>query len=472
MKVFGLHIPFTAPARPPSQPPLRGSVIQSPVAAPQHAQVLRDFQEFNRKMFRSYDAALTNNFNTDFNSTFGSANAEVLTSLYLARGRARTLVKDSPHGKAIQRAFQNNVVGHDPFRLKMRVGKFVADGDAAPKFIPESEINRRIEEEWEVAGRPENFSVRRNLSRLEAWRIMEASVVRDGSILIRHWRGFPNNKYGYAVDLLEADRLQESYTGRAPNGNMIRFSVEFDSWNAPAAYWLLSRHPGDAFGASPLGGRPVGDNRIYRERVEARDIIHFNNLRDRAEQDIGFTELDCIVQQLHRDRQYDISLTYAAIASCCKPFWIKKEFPTGMQYTPETMELLLNGNGPNGPQVPATSAGLGANVNQRTSVTAPAATEVFDYGQSLQQIDPRFPVEAASEFKRTTCARRPWAWASRIKASAATFRTSGSAPAGKANSRSAITSRCGRSISLKRWCACIFANGCGRPSCPARSTWT
>jgi len=379
-------------------PPVLGAVITSPVAQPPHAQVLREFTELNRKMFRSYDAALTNNFNSDFAGTFGSADAEILTSLYTARSRARTLVKDSPHSKGIQRTFQNEVVGADPFRLQMRVGKWVDD-----KFVEDRETNRKIQAEWEIFGRPENFTVRRNMSRMEALRILEASAIRDGAILLRHYRGFPKNKYGYAVDLVESDRLQDSYMGKAPTtGNAIRFSIELDQWNGPVAYWLLTRHPGEVF---QYNGRQQANT--FRERVEADDIIHYNNLRDRAGQTVGFTELDCIVQQLHRDRQYDIALTYAAIASCCKPFWIKKEYPTGMQYTTEQLEQLAGAGFSSGPLgvTPGTGAGNDGVATQqrlglRTNVLTPANTEVMDYGQSLMQLDPKFPIEAASEFKK------------------------------------------------------------------------
>lgn len=392
---FSFSITRSSPS--PSGPtPVVGSVIRSPVAMPQHAKILNDFQELNRKMLRGYDSAMANNFNADFQSTFGSANAEIQTSLYISRARARTLCKDDPHAKAILRTFKQNTVGHDPFRLKMRVGKYVDDGDGAARFVAEAEINRLIEQEWTLAGLPQNFSVRRDMSRMEGYQIVEASAVRDGSILARHHRAFPNNKYNYALDLLESDRLQESYMGRSAAGNMIRFSIERDQWQSPVAYWILTRHPGDSFGYT---NKQIANT--FRERVAAADIIHFNNLRDRAEQDIGFTELDCIVQQLHRDRQYDISLTYAAIASCCKPFWIKKEFPTGMQYTSDQLEQMQNAIGaPGGAATGAGDRNPQAGIGVKTNVVGPATTEVFDYGQSLQQLDPKFPIEAATEFKK------------------------------------------------------------------------
>ena len=386
-----------------------GAALRPPMppATPEQVTQLRQLLELNEKMVRSYDAARTTAYNQDFTSTFGSANAEILTSLYLSRGRARTLVKDFSQGKAIQRTFQNNTVGHEPFKLKMRVGKYTSGPDGTEKFEPETETNRRIMEEWEVAGRPENFSVRKNMSRMEGYRILEASAIRDGSVLLRHHRGFPHNPYGYAVDLLEADRLDTSYMGRSPDGNVIRFSVEYDLWNTPVAYWVLTRHPGDPFGNRTDGsygsyGMAKGADR-FREQVPAADIIHFNNLRDRAEQDVGMTELDCIMQDLHRSRQYSIALAYAAIASCCKPFWVKKEYPTGLQFTAENMQALLN------PVTTGTEPGDGSEgdgaksqqtIGARANVMSPANTEVMNFGESLQQLDPKFPIEAASEYQK------------------------------------------------------------------------
>jgi capsid protein len=189
-----------------------GAVIRSATIQPTDANVLRTVSD---RVTRMYAAASTNSLNGDFYNTIGSANAEILTSLYIMRARSRTLVKDNPYAKGIIRAKRNNVVGHDPFRLEMKVGKKDVDG----KFTPEAEINDKIEAWWEKAGRKENCTVRKDMSRLEMYHAAIASVVRDGSILARHHRMFPNNKMGYALELIDSDRLQESYMGRSVRGN-------------------------------------------------------------------------------------------------------------------------------------------------------------------------------------------------------------------------------------------------------------
>ena len=85
---------------------------------------MRFVEDFNERMRRSYDAAATDQYNSDFRGTYGSANTEMFPQKYSTRARSRTLAKDTPHGKAIVRTFQNNVVGPEPFKLEMRIGSY------------------------------------------------------------------------------------------------------------------------------------------------------------------------------------------------------------------------------------------------------------------------------------------------------------------------------------------------------------
>lgn len=345
--------------------PLTGSVIRSATARPRDAEILRTIGD---RVTRMYDAAMTNNLNGDFSTTVGSANAEILTSLYLARGRSRTLVKDNPYAKGIVRTMRNNIVGHDPFRLEMKVGK----KDAKGKFTPETETNEKIQAAWKKAGSKKNCTVRKDMSRLEMYHAVIASVVRDGSLLARHHRSFPNNSFGYAIELIDIDRLQESYMGKSQDGNVIRFSIERDRFNAPVKYWILTRHPGDLFQTNP----PASN--VMREGVDAENIIHFNNIRERPEQDVGFPELDSIIQRLHRIDQFDIAHVTAAIYSACKSIWIERVAPTANEYQ-------ADGESREG---------------QKLSNVEPSTAEILPDGYQAKQLDPKFPLETGPDFKK------------------------------------------------------------------------
>jgi lambda family phage portal protein len=389
---------------------ITGAALRSPYpdeALRVRAQDIRDFQEFRslaEKMNRSYDAASGDNFTADFKLTTGSANTEMLPGKYSVRARARTLAKDTPHGKALMRVYADNVVGDDPFELEMEVGSFQtdtgADGKKSTTFVEDDETNTAIETAWRRYIRSENFTVRQNMDFMQAMRIVEMSRAREGSVVCRLHPEYTFNEFGFAVDLLEEDRLQEQYMGISPQdgrfggGNPIRASIEYHpKYNFALAYWLLNRHPGEFFGINQTWQDARGKS--FREQVPATEIIHFNNLRNRAEQDIGMTELDATVLPLWRIHQYDKSLTLSSIASASKPWWIEEKMPTGQELPSEIRELVenykLNGGGNAGLATP----GSGTPVQ----TIKPGNREKLPAGMELKQADPKFPIEAAHEFR-------------------------------------------------------------------------
>lgn len=379
---------------------ISGRVIQSSRVEPGHAAALREHADFNRKQLglatRMYEAAMTNNLNADFIPKVSSANAEVQTSKYISRGRARTLCDDFAAADGVLRTMANNVCGHDPFRLDMKVGKWTGEKNAQT-FELETETNREIQDAWAEVKLPENLTVRCDMGYVELCHQTEKSTFRDGDVIARIHDNFPHNKFGFALEMIESDRLQENYMGRADvTGNQIRFSIERDKWNRPVAYWILTRHPGDIY---PYNGF---NTKTFRERVPADEIIHVNNLRNRAEQDVGFTGFNSVAQPLHRQRQWDVSYTSAAIQSAIKALWIKQEYPTGIQYTGDPNPMynqvnqdMLPGNG----NIPPQGDGKGGGVDKWDNMK-PGQARLMELGRSLQQLDPKFPMEAASNFRR------------------------------------------------------------------------
>jgi len=361
------------------KPVLTGRKLQSRPVLPEHARILRSV---NQRMMRMYEAAISNNLNADFPVSITSANAEILTSISPTRSRARRLERDNPYARSILETFQNNVGGDEPFRLEMKVGKCTDDG----QFILEKDTNRLIEEAWCDAGLPENCTVRRDMSRLEVDIQAITAIVRDGGILARHWRAFPNNKFRYAIEPIEIDRLDHYWNRPQVNtANEIQFSIEMDQWHGPVAYHILSKHPGDVFAWS--------NQPRYRERVPAEDIIALFDLRTRAGQYVGMPRFASIIQRLHRIDQFDIAHVTAAIWAACKPFFIIQEFPTAMgEMVPDFIKRAM--------ESASDDQGMGQGEGEKLSTSEPGTGEVLPYGQKPFLVDPKFPIEAAADFKK------------------------------------------------------------------------
>ena len=169
------------------------------------------------------------------------------------------------------------------------------------------------------------------------------------------------------------------------------------------AYYLLTRHPGSAL--AYYGNLPNSQ----RERVPADEIVLYNNLAERAEQEVGFTELNSIIRTVHQNSQYTRALTLTSIATCFKPFWIKRTFPTGMTYNAEEFGAYM---GKFVPQITGAADGSGGGVrgasgvvgrqqgvSSPTEIGRPAETKLMNWGEELMQTSANFPVEAAHEFR-------------------------------------------------------------------------
>ena len=400
---------------------------------------VRAVADMNTRLVRSYEAALTTGLDADWLGTYGSANTEILPSKFSVRARERTLTKDHAHGRAIPQIIADNVVGDDPFELEMTVMReptaaeanelncpacgCVFDGSKNPEIamgsvacpncqnpahqddtsddmVEDTDVNDAIECWWKKFIWMENFTVNGNMSFIEALRVIIIGTVSPGNVVCREYQGFGLNGFGYAIDLLEEDRLQETYVG-SYNGNPIRGSMEFDK-NFPrrcVAYWLMTRHPGEFFSPG-LGDTGRNGEQFFRERIAADEIILFCNLRERPEQDRGMSNLAAAMPAQWKKEQYARSLTVAAICSCIRAFVIEKKMPTGIEMPPELQTAWRNimanvSGGSNSGDDPAqTQQGAGMPVK----TMKPGQERELPWGYEAKVLAPEFPIAAAHEF--------------------------------------------------------------------------
>lgn len=374
--------------------PDTGARIKRPAALPTDAAAL-DLLQWKRngggkgpfknpsgRSARAYDLALTTLQSADFSMVQSSANAEVGVSWLRATPRARALVRDNPYAENILRIKRNNVVGHRGFRLEMAVAK---DGKKSSRPATDRDAADKVELAWAAAGKPENCTVKKDISRLELYLMMKSSAYASGAVLARHHRAFAFNKFGYAIQPLEVDRLDPMYQGyadqigsgptKADPKNPIRMSIErHPDYGFAVAYWVLTRHPGET---TFLGVTEGLDRKVFRQRIAAADIIYFNNFRDRPEQERGFTGLASVGQRLHRIDQWDVSYETACIWRACNSVQISRDNPTGVEYQGDEED----------------------DMGEQIDVAEPGTIRVLPPGFKLQAVDTKFPEEAGVGFK-------------------------------------------------------------------------
>jgi lambda family phage portal protein len=249
-----------------------------------------------------YAGGSVTRLNADWVSAPLSADAAIRGDLRLTRDRARQLVRDNAYARRAVTATADNVIGADGMRLQCLNRK--ADGTL------DDALNDGIEEAWEDYCLPENCSVDGLLSMTDVAQLAVSMWKQDGESLIRLWDGF-DNAHGFAVQVLDADMLDHTYTGISPLGNEVRMGVERNKWGRPLAYWIFRVHPNDSglFSAAAVQNR---------DRVDAKDIVHLYTV-ERPGQTRGMTAFACVMGELNHLGSYQEAELIAARQGAAQP---------------------------------------------------------------------------------------------------------------------------------------------------------
>lgn len=229
-----------------------------------------------KRIARQFAGAAVSRLTSSMQSWSGSINSDLDGSLAILRARARQLAQDNEYGRRFLSLVANNVAG--PTGPTLQVRAYQANGKSL-----DTAANNVIEAHWARWGKKAEITGR--MSFAHALRVITKSVARDGEALVRVVRD-RTLPYGMALQLLEADRLDDGINQRLSSGNVIRMGVEMDSVGRPVAYHIKTAHPGEHYAT---GAMTV-------ERVLARDVYHLF-LPERAEQVRGYSWFHAVLMR-------------------------------------------------------------------------------------------------------------------------------------------------------------------------------
>lgn len=218
---------------------------------------------------RNYAGANTGRLFSDFNPTNKSADEEIRWAIETLRNRCRDLARNNEYARRYITLCKTNIVGERGTSMQVKAKNIDNTYDTIG--------NKIIEESWFDWGRKGVCTVDGRMSWADAQRLFIESLVRDGEVLIRKVK-YPNT-YGFALEFIEPELLDERKNEVLDNGNRIKLGVELDSFNRPVAYWLRGSHPNDGLATNIL-------NYQAHIRVSADKIIHAY-LPERAQQTRG-----------------------------------------------------------------------------------------------------------------------------------------------------------------------------------------
>jgi lambda family phage portal protein len=227
-------------------------------------------------------------------ATNTSIDQDLRVALATLRARSRNLAQNNPYAAKFLKMVATNVVGHTGFTLQAQV--------TDPNGTVDDSANDAIESAFTEWSRRGTCDVTGQLSFADACRLMIKTVACDGEVLLRRVRGKGVNKFGYALQILDIDRLLILQNATAPSGNLIRMGVELDGYGKPVAYWLLKSHPGESIGIATMA---------QYERVPADDVFHLY-IPLRPEQRRGAPWMAPVLESMYHLGEFDQSALMAA----------------------------------------------------------------------------------------------------------------------------------------------------------------
>jgi lambda family phage portal protein len=248
---------------------------------------------------RKYAAAIKDRLTADWIMGSTSADSELYRDLKTLRNRSRELCINNDYARRFLKRTSTNVIGNNGIRLQIRA----TDNKGEPLSIE----NRQILEQFAAWAKRGNCTACGRLSWIDCQKLFLESVARDGEVIVRLVKGF-DNPFNFALQFIEADHLDEDLNQSLPSGNYIRMGIEFNKWNRPIAYHLLTIHPGELF--SNRSGQK------YR-RIPAEQIIHAF-IMDRPSQSRGVPWMHSAMTRLRMLAGYEEAELVAARVGASK----------------------------------------------------------------------------------------------------------------------------------------------------------
>ncbi|MAR56940.1 MAG: phage portal protein [Rickettsiales bacterium] len=268
---------------------------------------------------RDFAAAKIDRLTAGWAGVSTSADAAARNTLTRIRARSRQLAADNDYARRFFKLCRSNVVGSQGINLQVRA----IERETSQGVQFDDRANGMIESAWYDWAKKKNCTIDGRLSWIDVKQLIVETVAKDGEIFVRKIRGrAAGNAFGFALQLLEADHIDETHHDVLPNGNKIRMGIEYNEWNRPVAYHVMNRHPGDSY--------YVSDQRTQRERILATDMIHLYN-SERVSQSRGIPWMVSAMRRMNMLGGYEeAELVAARIGASKMGFFTSQE---GTEYT-------------------------------------------------------------------------------------------------------------------------------------------
>ncbi len=320
-----------------------------------------------------FAAAKYNRLTADLFRGSRSADQDLFQDNRALRAIARGLALNNFAAKKWLQMVKQNVVGPTGIQMQAKVTGLNGKETAQTKVI-----NQRLEEEWTRwcdidYGSRTSCTADGRFTFADVQHLAVTTWAREGENLTKSVLGRQFNASGFALQMLDNDQLDETFTAAQPNNGEVRLGVEVDQYRRPLAYWLYNGHPND----------PVSVRQRNRVRIPADEIIH-TAVWERPGQTRGYSQMAASILALNQYGRYEEAVVVAARASAAKFAVIEQQMAEG--WSPDDEDAVGHDRNPDGTAMMTANAG---------------EIPVLDPGETLNFTDPRFPTTTHKDFTQT-----------------------------------------------------------------------
>jgi len=244
---------------------------------------------------------------SDWILTDQHTNEKLRSSLPRLRKMCRGLEESNPYYRRFLSEWVANIIGPEGFKLQSQVAFSNGRADENKRLLIEETYRNWCESDTAWAS---------GMCYVEGAQLCERAVARDGMAFIRLLRNYDGNRFGFALQLIDASYLDMEINGRW-FGHEVHLGVEVDRYGKPTAYYLRGDHGGED--VLNLGGRRV-------LRVSADDML-CRMYRERPEQMAGVPMAVAAIAGLRHLERYEEAEVVAARVAACSSVAFERDFP-------------------------------------------------------------------------------------------------------------------------------------------------
>lgn len=244
---------------------------------------------------RSFSAAQVSRLTASWTTQPKPLDEDIKAGLRKLRARSREQSLNNDYVRRFLQVTRSNVIGPQGIQLQGRI--------IDPAGTPDDRANQAVEEAWREFGDVCDVTGKLDWRGVQSLFADIAPV--DGEVLIRIVRNWPHNRFGIALEFLDAEALDADLNHDYGDGRRIVMGVELDRWRRPVAYHLISKNGQIQYGSKKY------------TRVPAADIIHAY-LPVSAWQTRGFPWIAVSLMRLNMLNGYEESELVAARTAAAK----------------------------------------------------------------------------------------------------------------------------------------------------------